>query len=104
MDERDEPLEAFYGNDLLFEYRPTVTPAEAGPRAPDWRRSTATGVLLTCVVRGLQQVFEPERKERIVIEQGAPGEPDRAPPLELHLDPDSPRASFVVYRPRRAES
>jgi hypothetical protein len=47
----------------------------------------------------LRQVFDPEKKERIVVEQEAPGQPEKAEPVELHFDADSPRSTFVVLRP-----
>ncbi|TML91663.1 MAG: hypothetical protein E6G06_09420 [Actinobacteria bacterium] len=82
----DDPLQALSINDRLFEYRPLVPPDGTGAigAIDRWRRRTAAGAVLASVARGLQQVFDPERKERI---------------LELHFDPDSPQASFVVLRP-----
>jgi hypothetical protein len=87
--------------DRLFEYRPFVPPDGTGTLGAfdRWRRRTAAGAVLASVVRGLQQVFDPERKERVVIEQEAPGRPEDPEPVELHFDPESPRASFVVLRP-----
>ena len=104
MDERLGPEELSQGlsiDDRLFEYRPFIPPDGTGALgAMDrWRRRTAAGAVLASVARGLQQVFDPERKERVVIEQEAPGRPDDPQPVELHFDPESPRASFVVLRP-----
>ena len=97
----DDPLQALSINDRLFEYRPFVAPEGTGAigAIDRWRRRTAAGAVLASVARGLQQVFDPERKERVVIEQEAPGPLDDPEPVELHFDPDSPQASFVVLRP-----
>jgi hypothetical protein len=97
----EEPLQALSMEDRLFEYRPFVPPEGTGALGAidRWRRRTASGALLASVARGLQQVFDPERKERVVIEQQAPRRLDDPEPVELHFDPDSPRASFVVLRP-----
>jgi len=88
-------------SDRLFEYRPFVPPDGTGAigAIDRWRRRTAAGAVLASVARGLQQVFDPERKERVVIEQEAPGPLDEPEPVELHFDPESPQASFVVLRP-----
>jgi hypothetical protein len=96
-----EPLEAFYRDDPLFEYRPFVAPDDTGllGALDRWRRRSATGALLTSVALGLRQVFDPEKKERIVIEQQAPGQPEKVEPVELHFDAESPNATFVVLRP-----
>jgi len=55
--------------------------------------------LLTGIAMGLREVFDPEPKERSVVEQEAPGEPTEPQRLELHLDPFDPCESFAVYRP-----
>jgi hypothetical protein len=97
---RDELLDEL-DDDRLFEYRPIVAPEGTGALGAidRWRRRTAAGALLTSIARGFQQVFDPERKERIVIEQEAPGRTHEPEPVELHFDPESPRTSFVVLRP-----
>jgi hypothetical protein len=88
-------------DDRLYEYRPYEPDGGTGAigAIDRWRRRTATGALLTSIARGLQQVFDPERKERVVVEQEAPTPPEKLEPLELHFDPESPQASFVVLRP-----
>ena len=97
----EDPTQALSIDDRLFEYRPFVPPDGTGALGAidRWRRRTAAGAVLASVARGLQQVFDPERKERVVIEQEAPARPDDPEPVELHFDPESPRASFVVLRP-----
>jgi hypothetical protein len=99
--ESGEPLEAFYRDDPLFEYRPFVTPEETRVLGAldRWRRRSATGALLTSVALGLRQVFDPEREERKVVEQEAPGPPEKVEPVELHFSTTSPHATFVVLRP-----
>jgi hypothetical protein len=97
----EDPSQPLSIDDRLFEYRPFVPPDGTGALGAfdRWRRRTAAGAVLASVARGLQQVFDPERKERVVIEQEAPGRPEDPEPVELHFDPESPRASFVVLRP-----
>lgn len=103
--EGDEPLETFYGDERIFEYRHPEIPSE-----PDllgaidrWRRRTATGAALAGMAIGLQRVFDPERKEKVVIEQEAPGGEHDPEPVELHFDPDGPAGTFVVLRPWLAD-
>ncbi|HET6810896.1 MAG TPA: hypothetical protein VFH50_07800 [Acidimicrobiales bacterium] len=68
------------------------------PRVEAWRRRTATGALLTGMVRGFGEVFEPERDQPAIVAE-APGEPLGPPrPLEAVLDPDDPSASSLVVR------
>jgi hypothetical protein len=68
------------------------------PRVEAWRRRTATGALLTGMVRGFGEVFEPERDQPAIVAQ-APGEPLGPPrPVEAVLDPDDPSASSLVVR------
>lgn len=68
------------------------------PRVEAWRRRTATGALLTGMVRGFGEVFEPERDQAAIVAE-APGEPLGPPrPVEAVLDPDDPSASSLVVR------
>ena len=95
-----EPLEAFYGDEaeeaqLL---RPASEQREGPTRAPAPRPGVGRA-LLTGIAMGLREVFDPEPKERTVVEQEAPGEPTEPQRLELHLDPLDPCESFAVYRP-----
>ena len=63
-----------------------------------WRRRTVTGAVLTGLVRGFGQVFEPEREQPAIVAE-APGEPPGPPrPVEALLDPDDPRASILFVR------
>jgi hypothetical protein len=96
-----ESFDASYRDDPLYEFRPLVTPGDTGMLGAldRWRRRSATGALLTSVALGLRHVFDPEKKERIVVEQEAPGQPEKLEPLELHFDAESPHATFVVLRP-----
>ena len=81
---------------------PTLSdPAHAEPRPVDrWRRNTASGALTAALTLGLQQVFDPERKDTINIEQEAPTRPVDPDKLELRFDPLSSRGTVVVVHPR----
>ncbi len=90
-----EPLEAFYGRDDIFGFKPR--PAVAKP--PPKKARTATGALLTGIALGLRDVFDPEKKnDTIAIEQEAPAEPDEPQEYEIRLN-GSPRDAQAIYRP-----
>lgn len=98
-----EPLETFYGEQaeevqLLRPSGGQVPGAGGAGRAPAPRPGVGRA-LLTGIAMGLREVFDPEPKERTVVEQEAPGEPTEPQRLELHLDPFDPCESFAVYRP-----
>jgi hypothetical protein len=91
----EEPLEAFYGRDDLFGFRP-ATPM---PRPPPKKARTATGALLTGIALGLRDIFDPEKKrDTIAIEQEAPAEPEGPQRYEIRLN-SSPRDAQAIYRP-----
>ena len=91
----DEPLEAFYGRDDLFGFKPQPSV----PRPPPKKARTATGALLTGIALGLRDVFDPEKKvDTIAIEQEAPAEPDEPQEYEIRLN-GSPRDAQAIYRP-----
>ncbi|HUQ64126.1 MAG TPA: hypothetical protein VM121_10265 [Acidimicrobiales bacterium] len=70
-----------------------------------WRRNTATGAITAALALGFQQVFDPEKKDTIGIEQEAPTRPVDPDTFELHFDPVSSRATSVVVRsPRPADA
>jgi len=94
-----EPLEAFYGEeaDEVELLRPTGE--RVAPQRDPTPRAGAGRALLTGIAMGLREVFDPEPKERSVIEQEAPGQPTEPQRLEVHLDPFDPCESFAVYRP-----
>lgn len=69
-----------------------------------WRRTTASGAIAGAVALGLQQVFDPEKKTTIAIEQEAPEDPPEPGHLELSFDPmDSRATSVVVHLPPEPE-
>lgn len=77
-------------------------PERAGPRPVDkWRRNTATGALTAALAIGLQQVFDPEKKDTIGIEQEAPTRPVDPEKVQLHFDPMNSQGTSVVVRRRR---
>ncbi|MDQ4067976.1 MAG: hypothetical protein M3203_00620 [Actinomycetota bacterium] len=97
--EDDDSLEAFYGRDDLFGFKPQP----AAPKPPPRKSRTATGALLTGIALGLRDVFDPEKKvDTIAIEQEAPTEPDEAQEYEVRLN-GSPRDAQAIYRPWVAE-
>lgn len=96
-----DSLETFYGDEaeearLL---RPSGDQGSGPARHPPAPRAGVGRALLTGIAMGLREVFDPEPKERTVVEQEAPGEPTEPQRLELHLDPMDPCESFAVYRP-----
>ena len=100
---RYEPLEQFYGDEAeevqLLRPSGTQAPRPNGPGRAPAPRAGAGRALLTGIAMGLREVFDPEPKEKTVVEQEAPGEPEEPQRLELHLDPFDPSESFAVYRP-----
>jgi len=69
-------------------------PGERRERRAGVARSVITGIAL-----GFREVFDPEKRDTIVIEQEAPADPIEPQKIELHLDPVDPRDSTAVYRP-----
>jgi hypothetical protein len=63
-----------------------------------WRQRSATGAVLTAFAFGLQNVFEPERKEPAIIMQTS-GDPPKDLPVEAQLEQLGPRQSTVTVRP-----
>ncbi|MDQ6784375.1 MAG: hypothetical protein M3063_13240 [Actinomycetota bacterium] len=68
------------------------------PRVESWRKRSATGAILTGFALGLQQVFEPERKEPAIMMETS-GEPPRDLPVEAELELATTRRSVVKIRP-----
>ncbi|MBI2710858.1 MAG: hypothetical protein HYX34_14365 [Actinobacteria bacterium] len=69
-------------------------------RLSRWSREAALGMVLHGFALGLQEVLDPVEKNQIVIEVDADGQPHDLP-VQLFLDPDSPRGSLcVVHRDR----
>ncbi len=68
------------------------------PRIDSWRKRSATGAILTGFALGLQQVFEPERKEPAIVQETS-GEPPRDLPVEAELEGVVGRRSVVRIRP-----
>ncbi len=84
------------------------TPPEMDETGPDplrfsnWMKRSATGVVLSGVVRGLQQALEPKRQEiGFVVEADEPDDPEG--PLTLRFDPDDPTATVAVVREQGAD-
>lgn len=62
-----------------------------------WRQRSATGAVLTAFAFGLQQAFEPEKKEPAII-MVTSGEPPTDLPVEAQLEQLGPRQSTVKVR------
>jgi hypothetical protein len=62
-----------------------------------WRSRTAAGAVFTAVAFGLQQVFEPDRKQPAIIMQTS-GDPPKDLPVEAHLEQLGARRSSVTVR------
>ena len=106
MDPSDEAFEECEAIDDLAEVDRSDNPARAEPRPVDkWRRNTATGALTAALALGFQQVFDPEKKDTIGIEQEAPSQPaDPDEKVELRFDPlNSHGNTVVVHAPRSAD-
>ena len=104
----DEPLEEFYGNeaDEVQRLAGSVSESSAGRESTGsirWR-TPVTGALMAGIALGLREVFEPERHDRIAVEQPAPGQPMEPDKYEIHLDPVAPESSFAIYRPWVADA
>jgi hypothetical protein len=84
--------------------RPDDDEGEHHERPVDrWRRSTATGAVTAAFALGFQQVFDPERKGNIGVEQPFSGDPVDADGVELRFDPLSASETVVVVRPTADE-
>ncbi len=109
LEEGDEPAEyvdergrrhvrraAPEGTDEMLE---NEAPRETGlpDRVEKWRRNSATGAVLTAFAFGLQQAFEPERKEPAIVMQTS-GDPPKDLPVEAQLEQLGPRQSSVTVR------
>ncbi len=84
------------GTDEMLE---NEAPRETGlpDRIEKWRRNSATGAVMTAFAFGLQQVFEPERKEPAIVLQTS-GDPPKDLPVEARLEQLGPRQSSVTVR------
>lgn len=63
-----------------------------------WRKTSTTGMILTGIGLGLQEVFGPKREE-VSIVRAAPGE-NEDDDVVLHFDPDSPENTWLEIRNR----
>ncbi len=65
-----------------------------------WRNRTATGAILTGLVLGYQEVFDPPEPEQVVEEIDGSGLNDPDLPVVYHHVPGAPRQSVAVVRCR----
>lgn len=61
-----------------------------------WRKTSTTGMILTGIGLGLQQVFGPPKDEIAIVSQ-APSQPEDDDVI-LHFDPDSPENTWMEIR------
>jgi len=82
----------------LDSWQPTEpAPPTLPTRLVSWRRTSLVGAVMTGMAFSLREVLEPERRDQIVIEVDADGEPDDLP-IELHLDPEDPARSVCIVK------
>jgi len=89
-----DDLEAFYEVD---EFDPSDAAADLPSRKfESWRRRTAVGGIATGIAMGLQEIFQPNRNEPVLVSE-APGDPpDSDRGFRVVLDPDDPTKSRVI--------
>ena len=80
-----------------FEW-PEERPVRSRP-VDRWRHNTASGAVAAAIALGLQEVFDPPKKETVAIEQEAPDKPEEPARMELSFDPLNPRSTSIVVRP-----
>jgi hypothetical protein len=72
--------------------------SEPVTRLARWRRSTASGVILTGVALGLRDALELEKEPPGIVQEVPGGKPDLEA-MELYLDFDHPEYTVAVVRP-----
>jgi hypothetical protein len=77
---------------------------DSDPEEPDppsrtfdgWRRRSAIGGIATGIAMGLQEVFQPNKNEPVLVAE-APGDPpDADRGFRVVLDPDDPTKATVI--------
>ncbi|MCU4184577.1 hypothetical protein K6U06_09410 [Acidiferrimicrobium sp. IK] len=68
------------------------------PKIERWRKRSAAGAIMTGFALGLQQVFEPEKKEPSIMLETS-GDPPGDLPVDAELDGLGARHSVVRIRP-----
>ncbi|MDQ6839019.1 MAG: hypothetical protein M3137_11985 [Actinomycetota bacterium] len=95
----DRQGEDGFGNADPHDHPATGDVHTALPSGVDsWRKRSATGAILTGFALGLQQVFEPERREPAIVQETS-GEPPTDLPVEAELEGIVGRRSVVRIRP-----
>lgn len=119
---RPVTIDGFGGNPSVPRREPPPPPPEVSPpdTAPEDRadelpdaseragndRGDRPGIgraLITGIALGLREVLDPRPRDKIAVEQDAPGEPAEPQRLEVHLDRGDPRESYAIYRPELEE-
>ena len=67
-------------------------------RFDKWRRTTATGVVMSAIALGLREALEPDKEVPAIVQPAPEGDPPDAP-FDLYLDPDHPELTLAVVRP-----
>jgi hypothetical protein len=68
------------------------------PKLERWRRRSAAGAIMTAAALGLQQVFEPERKEPAIMLETSGNPPDDLP-VDVEMDGFTAKQSVMRIRP-----
>jgi hypothetical protein len=85
-------------DDAWVEDAESETHTALPPKVEAWRRRSATGAILTGFALGLQNAFEPPRKEPAIVMQTS-GDPPMDLPVEAELEQAGPRHTVVKVRP-----
>lgn len=91
--------ETAYQAETEYEQADEYAPHTALPsKVEAWRRRSATGAILTGFAFGLQEVFEPTKRDPSIVMETS-GDPPRDLPVEADLESGRPRHSVVNIRP-----
>jgi hypothetical protein len=72
---------------------------EAPTRFEQWRRRTATGVVLSAIALGLREALEGPRDKPAIVQEYEEDPIREDDPIELHMEWGSPADTWVVVRP-----
>jgi hypothetical protein len=76
-----------------------VPPPGSPSARAGWRRSAATGGLLTGLALGLREVFDPPPDEEVILEVDIDAPPGPPAPVRFVMVDGAPAASRIILRP-----
>ncbi len=76
---------------------PSEGPSSSTHGRPVLRSGGTTAAMFTALALAYREVFEPEKKERVVLEVEA-SQPFQDRPIEFVMVPGNPRASRIIVR------